>query len=144
MKLTEIKKAISQTLKSSFPTVEVFSPDVQEGFKRPSFFIKLLPITREKEGKYHYFRKVTVIIQYFSKNETEAENLKMQDQLEEVFGQVLKVNDRTITIDEIESEIIDKVLHFQFDISYVNSLEEEKIYGYEEVDLMKELILEGE
>lgn len=144
MKLTDIKKAINDTLKSNFPTVKVSSPDVEEGFKKPSFFVEILPITRGKEGKYHYSRSVTVVIQYFSENETELENIKMQDQLEEVFGQVLKINDRVITIHNIESEINDKVLHFQFDISYLDSLEEDKVYGYEEAEFMQELILEGE
>lgn len=144
MTLADIKKAISTILKENFPTIKRYPPEVKEGFKKPSFFIELLPIMREKQGKYHYFRKVTVLIRYFSESETELENLKMQDQLEELFSQVLKVNDRIITLEEVEGRIIDEVLQLQFDISYVDSLEEDKVYGYEEAELMQELIMKEE
>lgn len=141
MTLIDIKKAINQALKKDFPKIERYSRETKEGFKRPAFFIELLPIMREQRGKYHYFRKITVLIRYFSESEseTELENLKIQDGLEETFGQVLKVKDRVITLSEVEGRIIDEVLQFQFDISYLDSLKEDKVYGYEETELMEEL-----
>ncbi len=142
MKLVDIKEAINLTLKSNFPAIGRYSRETKEGFKKPCFFIELLPIMRIKENKAHYFRKITVLIRYFSLNKTELEGLKISDELEDVFLQPITIGDRKITIDEVESEFIDEVLVFQFDISYIDSLEEDKVYGYEDSELMQELLLE--
>lgn len=144
MKLTNIKTAIVTTLRENFSEINIYSPDVKEGFKKPSFFVQLLPVLREQQNKAHYSRNITVVIYYYSEDETELENLKMQDQLEVLFGQTFKINNRVITIDSLEGQIIDNVLQFSFDISYLDSLEEDKVYGYEEAELMQELILEEE
>lgn len=144
MKLVDIKKAIKRMINAEFPNIKIFSPDVKEGFKKPSFYIQLLPISRERLSKYHFNRKVSVVIYYHSDKHEELELLDIEEKLEEIFSNVIRINDRTITIEDSESNIDNNVLHFEFDISYIGSLAEDKVHGYEEAELMQELILEKE
>lgn len=123
MKLTDIKKAINTLLETNFPGHKIYADDIKEGFSRPCFFVELLPISRDNEGNGLYSRRVSVIINYFSRDKTSLENIKMQDQLEEIFGQTLTVGDRVVTINNIEGYINDGILQFSFNIDYVDSLD---------------------
>ncbi|CAK7083886.1 hypothetical protein CIW83_16865 [Tissierella sp. P1] len=144
MKLTDIKRAIDSILKDNFSTIEIYSTNTKEGLDRPYFFVEISPIIRERLNRAHYHRKVTVLIRYFPNNEEELENLEIQEQLEELFGQALRIKDRVITLDSVEGQIVDGTLQFKFDISYIDSLDVDKIYGYEDAELMQNLILEEE
>lgn len=144
MRLVDIKKAIKRMINAELPDIKIFSPDVKEGFKKPSFFIQLFPISREKLSKYHFSRKLAVSITYHSETNKELEFLHIEEQLEKIFADVVTINDRTITVEEIESNVENNVLHFEFDINYIDSLAEDQVYGYEEADVMEELILEEE
>lgn len=144
MKLTDIKRAIDSILKDSFSTIEIYSTNTKEGLNRPYFFVEISSIIRERLNRAHYHRKVTVLIRYFPNNEEELENLEIQEQLEELFRQALRIKDRVITLDSVEGQIVDGTLQFKFDISYIDSLEVDKIYGYEDAELMQNLILEEE
>ncbi len=143
MKLADIRKAINTVMRDNFPDHKLYAPDEDEGFTRPCFFIELLPITRDNEGGGIYSRRVSVVISYFSKNKTDLENIKMQDELEEIFAQALKINDRVITIDNTSGYVTDSVLHFSFNIDYLDSIDETEQYGYDPyAEPMQELELD--
>lgn len=143
MRLTDIKKAINAVMRENFSGYNFYAPDVNEGFIRPCFFIELLPVTRDNEGGGIYSRRVSVVISYFSKNKTDLENIKMQDELEEIFAQALKINDRVITIDNTSGYVTDGVLHFSFNIDYLDSIDEADQYGYDpHAEPMQELELD--
>lgn len=140
MKLTDIKRAINAFMRDNFPDYMFYAGDINEGFKRPCFFIELLPVARDNEGGGIYSRRVSVIISYFSKSKTDLENIKMQDQFEKIFGQLLKINDRFITIDSTSGHVTEGVLHFSFNIDYLDSIDETEQYGYDsDAELMQEL-----
>ncbi|MDF2546143.1 MAG: hypothetical protein K0R93_1041 [Anaerosolibacter sp.] len=165
MKLTDIKTAIVDRLKEKIPGVRVVAEEVEQGFKKPAFFVKVILISSERVNSYQTARSIMIMIRYHSETEKENENLAMSDTLERAFKSTLRVDDRRLTIENVDSEIIDKVLHFRFDIHYIDSEEgivvadslgneqvvaigeQEEEAGYSEgnVELMKELeIKEGE
>lgn len=140
MKLIDIKKAINSVMRDNFPDHKLYADDIREGFKRPCFFIELLPVARDNEGGGFYSRRVSVVINYFSKKGTDLENIKMQDRLEQIFSQALKIKDRVITINSTNGYITDSVLHFSFNIDYLDSIDKTEQYGYDPyAELMQEL-----
>lgn len=137
--LVDIKKSINQVLKANFKDTKLYAGEVKEGFTRPSFFTSIIPISFNYDTTNFTSNKLMVVINYFSENETELENIKMYDELKKAFGMNLKVNDRFFLLKNIRSEIVDEVLQFRFDLDYYVDIE--KIDNYE---IMKELKMRGE
>ncbi|ABR48573.1 hypothetical protein Amet_2419 [Alkaliphilus metalliredigens QYMF] len=134
--LKDIKIAITTRLKNTLD-IEITSKDIKEGFKRPSFFIQLDNIRKSAAGVDQVKRELTVRIYYFPSDRYQysIEILDIQEQLEEIFDTKLKVIDRYLNIDEIESITTDGVLQLYFDIAYEEGRE------IDEVEVMEELYL---
>lgn len=133
--LVDIKKSINQVLKANFKDTKLYAGEVKEGFTRPSFFTSIIPISFNYDTTNFTSNKLMVVINYFSENETELENLKMIDGLKKAFGMALKVNDRYFTLRDIRTDITDGVLQFKFDLNFFDGVEITK----EEYEIMKEL-----
>lgn len=133
--LVDIKKSINQVLKTNFPDIKLYADEVEEGFTRPSFFTSIIPIIFNYDTTNYSSNKLMVVINYFSENETELENLKMIDGLKKAYGMTLKVKDRYITLQEIRTDITDGVLQFKFDLNFFDGVEITK----EEYEIMKQL-----
>ncbi|WP_077369709.1 phage tail terminator family protein [Anaerosalibacter sp. Marseille-P3206] len=119
VKYTEIHKAIVNKLNKT--GINTTSKDVSEGFDRPSFFISLDNIKASDFMREALDREITVRIYYFSTtvDNNRIELLNMQDKLNEIFleDNLIRANEYVnIEIDELEFNIIDKVLHCYFDI----------------------------
>ena len=128
--LINIKKSINHVLKTNFKDTKIYAGEVKEGFTRPSFFTSIIPISFNYDTTNFTSNKLMVVINYFSKNETELENLKMIDGLKKAFGMTLKVNNRYFTLQEIRTDITDGVLQFKFDLNFFDGLE--KMNDHEE------------
>lgn len=133
--LVDIKKSINQVLKTNFPDIKIYSSEVTEGFKRPCFFTSIIPILFNYDTTNYSSNRLMVVINYFSENETELENLRMADALKNAHGMTLKVKDRYITLREIKTDITDGVLQFKFDLNFFDGVEITK----EEYEIMKQL-----
>lgn len=119
VKYTEIHSAIVEKLDST--GIDTTSKDVSEGFDRPSFFISLDNIKASDFMREALDREITVRIYYFPStiDNNRIELLNMQDKLSELFleDNLIKVNEyMNIEVDELEFNVIDKVLHCYFDI----------------------------
>jgi len=133
--LVDIKKSINQVLKANFPDIKLYADEVKEGFTRPSFFTSIIPIIFNYDTTNYSSNRLMVVINYFSENETELENLRMADALKKAYGMTLKVKDRYITLREIKTDITDGVLQFKFDLNFFDGVEITK----EEYEIMKQL-----
>lgn len=140
VKLTDLKRAINDVLKTNFPDHERYADEIKEGFERPCFFVQLFPITFDYDTTNYASNKLMIVINYFSEKQTQLENLKMHDALKEAFGKSLKVNGRYLHLQHIRSDEADGVLQFKFDLNYLAGIEKD-LAGYE---TMTELILSKE
>lgn len=132
--IVDIKKAVNNVLRAKFPDIELYSDDTKKGFKRPAFFTQIVPITSNYETINYMSHRTMIVINYFSKNGTDLENLRMDEDLRKAFGMTLKVNQRSFLLQNIRSEIVDEALQFRFDLHYLAGIEKT-----EEHEVMKEL-----
>lgn len=114
----QIVKTITGMLLSKFPDIEIQASDVEEGFKRPSFFIEL-EADRDSR-KYYSIRTLTIRIYFFPADRYvySLEVLDKQQQLEELFDLVINVDDRVIQIASTSALVVDKVLEFTVNVEY--------------------------
>lgn len=121
VKYTDIHKAIVTRLKSKFPDIDIMSRDIEEGITRPSFFVSFDNLNAADFMTETLDRNITVRLYYFSKNRdrNRIELLKMQDDLNDLFLQdnIIEIDANTkVEIEEAGTDIVDKVLHYYFDI----------------------------
>lgn len=117
----QINKAINDKIEAEFPKIEIQSSDVEEGFARPSFFV-LLETNRMEAAQFSSLRDMTCRILFFptNRNKYKEEAYDVMDRLEKLFGLNFTVGSRTITIDNATADIIDKVVHYDFDFNYLD------------------------
>ncbi|SFB62604.1 hypothetical protein SAMN05216312_12225 [Cohnella sp. OV330] len=115
----QLNKAINERIKELFPGIEILSSDVEEGFNRPSFFVRI-ETNRTENMRVNVYRELTCRILFFpsDRNRYKEEAYNVQDHLESAFGLNLSVEGRTITIDSAVTDIVDRVVHYDFDFSF--------------------------
>lgn len=125
IKLTDIKIALNDKLKDSFPSIPVKAQDVTKGFARPSFTTyidepKIVQLETQIETA------ATIIVYYFPDLKTTEKSidvLDMQWELPTLIGNKLHVADRALNVNEPSSNIVDGILVFEFDILFYQAYE---------------------
>lgn len=157
----DIRDAIMTELNTACPIVNIHGEEVQQGFKRPAFYVQLIPESGSILNPAHRQKNILVDICYFSTDGKGREAWGIADGLDEMFSASIIVGDRELFINDPHPEIIDKVLHYQFSLSYTDSgdgisveldngeeaimlPEPETGYTDGEVLLMRELEIKGE
>lgn len=114
----DIKKSINDKLINEFG-YEINSNDVKEGFSRPSFFVDFDNINRSSTEE-QVMRSLTVRIYFFPSDRYNysLEVLDVSERLENLFELKLSVLDRKFTVSEVNSDVTDGVLNFNFSFRY--------------------------
>lgn len=138
--ISKVIVAIKKKLNKAFPKIEVQMQDIEEGFKRPSFFIELANIKSKDFMKNFKDNSLTVRIIYFPSHphKNQLELLKMMDELDKIFieDNILELDvDFRAEIYEADKNVVDKVLHYNFDIYFSEQYIKEMI----EVEMMENL-----
>ncbi|MFL0251254.1 DUF6838 family protein [Clostridium neuense] len=130
---TQIKQGLINT---SYSTVDFSSTDIKEEIKRPCFYIDFF---KNKTGKFNASNKertLTTKLYYFATNirKCKLELMEIQDLLENMFLEGLKVNDNFIVnIDDGIEFDIDKQNGFlaaTFDLYTVEEIPEDESIPY--------------
>lgn len=137
MDLIDIKTSINDILKTNFPNIKVSANEVKEGFKKPTFFNQLFPISFNYETVNFVSVRLMIVINYHMPTQTEVDNLDMITKLNKAFGMTLKVKDRYLSLLDIRTDNPDKILQYKFDLNYFQDIE--KIDTHE---IMQELEME--
>ncbi|WP_146983545.1 phage tail terminator family protein [Kurthia zopfii] len=116
--MKDVKKAINSRLQAKFPSIEINSNDVKEGFARPSFFVEL--VGRRTSLTEHVDRDINITVYYFPTDDYEnaIELLDTQEQLESTFDLKFKVADRWINIEDTSIVTTDGVLNMSFSLEF--------------------------
>lgn len=131
-KYREILVAIVKKIKNisiENENITIYTKDVEEGFKRPCFFLKLDNIKVSDFMKNAKIREITVRLTYFPshKHKNQEELLEIREQIESLFIEdnyieVLEESkDRQQVVIEVNNskfnESSDNIMSFQFDIT---------------------------
>jgi hypothetical protein len=119
-----VRDAIIVKLNTAYPTYGIYGEEIQQGYKRPVFYVQLLPEAEQMLNKAHRQKPILVIVHYFSAAAANARSRDMwevADALDTLLGASLTVEDRSIYIQETHPEIVDEVLQYQLNLSYIDS-----------------------
>lgn len=141
----DILKAVNLKIKNKFPEIKILSEsDVAEKIIRPSFMVKIDNASTSNFMFDTADETLTVIIYYFAsdKDKNKLENLDMIKQLKRLFlrNNQIEIIQETgesfyVGVEETESEIVDKVLNFSFDLEFSQDWEQEE----NDIELMEDL-----
>ncbi|MGL5745440.1 MAG: phage tail terminator family protein [Cetobacterium sp.] len=135
----EIQSAIVSKLSKIAPEVDVNSSDVEEGFKRPSFFIDMLDVDVENLMDKFQERELEFDIIYFPKHpkKNQIDLLEMREILTKAFVEEKYFNitdDLVVEATEVKIIEIDKVLHCEFKIFISEEYLREYEYNMEDLE----------
>ena len=122
VKYTDIFKAFREKLEEKFIDIPIVSEsDVTEKIVRPSFMLVLDDIKAEDFMSECADKSLTARIYYFSTTaeKNKLENLKMIDELEELFlNKNITANDFNIGIEDYDINMPDKVLEYSMNVTF--------------------------
>jgi len=124
----DIKKSVIDVLKLKASAVKVVANEELSGFKPPAFFVQIMAVSDAAYIDYEE-KLLTINIHYFSAEKTDLANLKMLDQLNKAFFNVLKIGDRVITLNSKRHQITDNVLQFKFELEFANDVDVVEVNG---------------
>ncbi len=117
----DIAKAVTMVIKRVFPNIPIYGDEVREGYKTPSFFIGIMPVSSINHTKSIKEEQLLITVSYFSNTTESLKNYKVMQKLKVAFGQVLSVDNRKFTIEEINTEKVGEdgdIYQLTFDINY--------------------------
>lgn len=141
-KLTDIYKAVNGLLSDKYQKINIYGKEVKEEFDRPAFFVSFNPISIENQSVNFRYKKYDIQIVYFQENADEIDNMEKVNEIENLFGNAIKVNDRYIHVIEIDHEYIgedDDILQVSITIEFFDDVEK-----IEKHETMSELVLSEE
>lgn len=121
--MIEIQRSIMKKLKTEFPLYKIYGEKVEQGLRRPCFFVDLLPIDFEEINSEVQRQLITVDIQYMSAEDTKAKNLEMASQLPQIFTFISLDDGTRIQTANGQFETIDGILHYLFDLDFIVKLD---------------------
>lgn len=121
--MLDIRNSIIKELKTSFPDHKIYGEKVTQGLVKPCFFVDLIPIDLVKVNSNLQERSMFVDIQYMSVEDTKVKNLEMAEKLGQMFS-LVEFNGFRVRPTNGRFEIIDKILHYLFDLDF-------KVFGQE-------------
>lgn len=139
-----VKATCNGVLKAAFPNLPIYGNDTVDGYSRPSFFTEILPITREKTGRYITRYGFTFIVTYFEMEHDEAHCLDVYRTIHQSFEPYIRMdNGKKLVVRDISMEWIDENADMlQVTISFYSITE---LGGYtDDTDMMEEVDLEIE
>lgn len=132
IKLTDIFRAINETLLASFEDIEVYKERINKQ-KRPDMSVEIISFTTSPHSRYIINKSIDLDIIYFSKNNSFGEALKIADRLMSAFsmGLTVRVYDEKKLVDKRtlhclkapEYKLVDQDLHFLVRFDFADELE---------------------
>jgi hypothetical protein len=137
--LADIRKAITTALKSKFQNIKVFFDDV-ENSTDDYFYIEFTPKSKTIDDIYKIIKIDIDYVLALDENK-KIDRRKLQDSISKIdilFRPIFKVKDRTFTVLETSTTIVDEILHFSFELDFVDCLSDDEFDGIK-YELMQNL-----
>jgi hypothetical protein len=122
MTIKQIKKAINDVLIKN--GCDVYSSETDEGFKKPVYFVDIFPVEKEKTTSVYETVRLSAEIQYEPSVETDEECIEKAEAMAQWFTAPIEVDDRKLTIYNLEFNTENAVLYVTFDIEFMQLIDE--------------------
>lgn len=129
--IIQIKNAVTALLKSIDPEVDVFYEEIKgteekHGISEPEtyYFVEIIPSGNKTVDKYFTDMGILVDIAYHEKSESNTAYLIKEAAIDAVVRPVFSFGNRHITISDASGKIVDKVLHYRFNIDFRHAWEQ--------------------
>lgn len=130
--LADIRKAITTALKSKFQNIKVFFDDV-ENSTDDYFYIEFTPKSKTIDDIYtNKIIKIDIDYVLALDENKKIDRRKLQDSIPEIdmlFRPIFRVKDRAFTVLETSTTIVDEILHFSFELDFVDCLNDDEFEG---------------
>lgn len=130
--LADVRKAITTALKSKFQNIKVFFDDV-ENSTDDYFYIEFTPKSKTIDDIYtNKIIKIDIDYVLALDENKKIDRRKLQDSISKIdilFRPIFKVKDRTFTVLETSTTIVDEILHFSFELDFVDCLNDDEFEG---------------
>jgi len=127
VKFNDLLNGLKTILFNAFSGHAIYSEEITQGMKRPSFHINLKPLSSINFNDYYRQQRALIDISYFSDEaadlQSNLKNFAMANNLESVLNTDIKVLDRNLNLQELEFETVDRVLHSTFTLLWYNENE---------------------
>lgn len=136
--LVDIRDSLASLLRAGFPKWKVHFDNVERA-EAPYFYVELTPRATSLDEAYSQ-RKISVVISALAKQNgagrvSRKELFEITDKLDGLIRPVFYVKDRAITIMDANSTIVDDILHYYFDLDFVDAAERPHVDTMEELDI---------
>lgn len=130
--LADIRKAITTALKCKFKNIKVFFDDV-ENSADDYFYIEFTPKSKTIDDIYtNKIIKIDIDYVLSLDENKKIDRRKLQDSIPEIdmlFRPIFRVKDRAFTVLETSTTIVDEILHFSFELDFVDCLNDDEFEG---------------
>lgn len=130
--LADIRKAITTALKCKFKNIKVFFDDV-ENSTDDYFYIEFTPKSKTIDDIYtNKIIKIDIDYVLALDENKKIDRRKLQDSIPEIdmlFRPIFRVKDRAFTVLETSTTIVDEILHFSFELDFVDCLNDDEFEG---------------
>ena len=100
---------------------------VTEGYKRPSFFTQIKPVSMNVVTERMRENVITFYIDYFQEQIDEMDMLDKIDEIKKLFGTHVKINDRALDVTSFEYDFIGtdrNILEISIELEWMEKIEQ--------------------
>ena len=113
MILDDVIKGISTTIINSFPGSEIYVNEIQQGFKEPCFFIKMLKLDEKQVIGERYFRRYFFDVRFYpDKNKKNQSIWGVADKLQDILEMINTPEQHLLRGTDRNAVVEDDVLHY--------------------------------
>ena len=112
MIIDDIIHGISEKLKKIFPDIPVYYDEIEQKFKEPSFFIKVIRSDETQVLGSRYYREYDFDIAYFTKKNDNLDMFKMIDKLHNILEYIMTPEGYLLRGVDRRTDEVDDVLHY--------------------------------
>ncbi len=113
MILDDIVKGISSTIKKEFLSMEINVNEIEQGFKEPCFFIKMLKLDEKQIIGERYFRRYFFDVRYYPDRNKKSQSIwEVADSLQDILELITTPKGHLIRGADRNAEVEDNVLHY--------------------------------
>lgn len=113
--VNDVRMAVVSALNEHFPDIDIYGEEIKQGLEEPCFFVKLFPVSQDREFNRRYTRSHSFDIHFFAKI-----NRELHEVAEQLYDcmEYITINGSKIRGKGMRHEIIDGVLHFFIDFDF--------------------------